>query len=64
MQYSNRFYDLDIHRHVGGLEMQVLQPQRQCLIHRHVGGLETVGTELIDGYCIHRHVGGLEMHVC
>jgi len=49
-----------IHRHTGGLEIELQGALDFQAIHRHTGGLEKEQTTLFCIEIIHRHTGGLE----
>ena len=52
-----------IHRHIGGLEKNVILSPFAAPIHRHTGGLEKSGDTTSTLNDIHRHTGGLEKYV-
>ena len=47
-----------LHRHIGGLENQMIAREAAKMIHRHTGGLESLCVLLPLLSQIHRHTGG------
>ena len=52
-----------IHRHIGGLEIELISDKEWSVIHRHIGGLEILSLFYRSPIWIHRHIGGLESWV-
>ena len=52
---------LNVHCHVGSLEMQRSRQLAGFLVHCHVGSLETVYSNIVGLKVVHCHVGSLEI---
>ena len=58
---SNGDSNGDVHRRIGGLEMETSRPGDLETVHRRIGGLEKFHAVRFFPCIVHRRIGGLEI---